>query len=76
MFLDWNMPTMSGEAVVEKIKEAKIYPNLQIIMATTEGGQEKVMQMLRMGVAGYLVKPFRREAVAKITNKLLERLNR
>ncbi|MDR2639650.1 MAG: response regulator [Helicobacteraceae bacterium] len=76
MFLDWNMPTMSGEAVVERIKEAKVYPNLQIIMATTEGGQEKVMQMLRMGVAGYLVKPFRRDAIAKITSKLLERIGK
>jgi two-component system chemotaxis response regulator CheY len=75
MFLDWNMPTMSGEEVVAKIKEAKIYPRLKIIMATTEGGQEKVLQMLKMGVAGYLVKPFRREAIGKITGKLMERLS-
>jgi two-component system chemotaxis response regulator CheY len=74
MFLDWNMPTMSGAETTAKIKEAKIYPNLQIIMATTEGGHEKVMQMLRMGVAGYLVKPFRRDAITKITRKLLERI--
>ncbi|GHS87751.1 hypothetical protein FACS189487_04490 [Campylobacterota bacterium] len=74
MFLDWNMPTLSGEEVVVRIKEAKMYPHLNIIMATTEGGQEKVMQMLKLGVAGYLVKPFRREAVIKIMNKLMERL--
>jgi two-component system chemotaxis response regulator CheY len=74
MFLDWNMPTMSGEATVAKIKEAKVYPNLLIVMATTEGGHEKVMQMLRMGVAGYLVKPFRRDAITKITSKLMERI--
>jgi two-component system chemotaxis response regulator CheY len=74
MFLDWNMPTMSGEQVVRSIKEMKIYPHLQIIMATTEGSHSKVTQMLKMGVAGYLVKPFRQEAVIKITQKLYERL--
>jgi two-component system chemotaxis response regulator CheY len=74
MFLDWNMPTMSGEQVVKSIREMKIYPHLQIIMATTEGSHSKVVQMLKMGVAGYLVKPFRQEAVIKITQKLYERL--
>jgi CheY-like chemotaxis protein len=76
MFMDWNMPTMDGETAVRKIKEAKIYPNLQIIMATTESGQEKVKQMLRMGVAGYLVKPFRRDAITKIAVKLIERIGK
>ncbi|MDR2905018.1 MAG: response regulator [Helicobacteraceae bacterium] len=74
MFLDWNMPTLSGEDVVRKIKELRTYPNLQVIMATTEGGQEKVKQMLKMGVAGYLVKPFRRDAVVKIMQKLTENM--
>ncbi|MDR3347511.1 MAG: response regulator [Helicobacteraceae bacterium] len=74
MFLDWNMPTLSGEEVVKKIKDAMVYPRLQVIMATTEGGQSKVVQMLKMGVAGYLVKPFRREAIVKIVQKLVDRI--
>ena len=74
MFLDWNMPTMSGEDVVREIHSVKLYPQLNIIMATTEGGQEKVVQMLKLGVAGYLVKPFRKESIQKIMSKLLERI--
>lgn len=76
MFLDWNMPTMNGEEVVAYIRSKNAYEKMQIVMATTEGGREKVAKMLRMGVAGYLVKPFRQDAIAKITQKLLETINK
>lgn len=76
MFLDWNMPTMSGEEVAKAIKDTGVYPNLQIIMATTEGGKDKVVKMLRLGVAGYLVKPFRPDAITKIMAKLSEVVGR
>lgn len=74
MFLDWNMPTMSGEEVAQTIKNAGLYPDMQIIMATTEGGKDKVTKMLRLGVAGYLVKPFRPDAITKIMSKLVEQI--
>jgi two-component system chemotaxis response regulator CheY len=73
MFLDWNMPIMNGEETVKAIRRAELYPDLQIVMATTEGGREKVKVMMRMGVAGYLVKPFRKEAIVKVVEKLTSR---
>lgn len=71
MFLDWNMPTMSGAELMTYIRSRGLYTNLKVIMATTEGGQGKVSKMLRLGVTGYLVKPFRQNAIAKVTQKLL-----
>ncbi|MFH0709328.1 MAG: response regulator [Pseudomonadota bacterium] len=58
MMLDWNMPIMGGEQVVDIIRANPAYKKTRIIMATTEGGRNDVLRMIKKGVNGYLVKPF------------------
>ena len=57
-FIDWNMPNMDGLELVKKIREEKQFEDLKIIMATTEGTKEKVLQALDAGADNYIVKPF------------------
>ncbi|MCV6607233.1 MAG: response regulator [Campylobacterales bacterium] len=76
MFLDWNMPNMNGEEVVDAINQSKAYPNLHIIMATTEGVKAKVRKMVSKGVKGYLVKPFSPESIVEITDKLVKHVRK
>jgi len=74
MLLDWNMPVMDGEEVVEKVRANKKFNKMQIIMATTEGGKADVLKMVKKGVNGYLVKPFREEHITKTLDKVARRL--
>lgn len=55
---DINMPNMNGIEMLAKIKESGTLTQAPIIMVTTEGSQEKVMQALELGARGYVRKPF------------------
>lgn len=76
MFLDWNMPNMNGEEVVDAVNDSKKYPNLNIIMATTEGVKEKVRKMVAKGVKGYLVKPFSPKSILEVSEKMANYLRK
>jgi len=72
VLLDWNMPNMNGGEVVEAMSKIDELKSVKIIMATTEGGKEKVKEMLSKGVKGYLVKPFRPSTVIPMVEKLVQ----
>ena len=72
IFMDWNMPKMNGSDTVNKIRENPKYDHIKIIMATTEGGREEVIEMISKGVKGYLVKPFRHENIIPLAEKMIE----
>jgi two-component system chemotaxis response regulator CheY len=55
---DINMPNMDGIEFLTNIKANAQLKSVPIIMITTEGSQEKVMQALQLGAAGYVRKPF------------------
>ncbi|MEI9812318.1 MAG: response regulator [Acidobacteriota bacterium] len=55
---DINMPNMDGIEMLAKLKANDAYKSVPIIMITTEGSQDKVMQALQLGAAGYVRKPF------------------
>ena len=72
IFMDWNMPVMDGKETVIKIRENPKYDHIKIIMATTEGGKEKVREMINYGVKGYLVKPLKPTSVVPVVEKMIE----
>ena len=74
MFLDWNMPVMTGEELVYKMREEKKFNKIRIIMATTEGGKTQVIKMAKKGVNGYLVKPFNHKSVLKAFDTIYARM--
>jgi len=55
---DWNMPEMNGKQLVESLKSNDKYKDIPIIMITTRGMKEDVITAVKLGVAGYVVKPF------------------
>jgi two-component system chemotaxis response regulator CheY len=56
VFTDWNMPNMSGLELLQEIR--KVNKTVPIIMVTTEGARNKVVEAIQNGVNDYLVKPF------------------
>jgi len=74
LFLDWNMPKMDGETVVDELKKAKKLDNIYVIMATTDGSKASVLKMLKKGVQGYMVKPFNEDVIFKSLDKAIEHI--
>ena len=74
VLLDWNMPNMNGEEVVEAIRKNKAWNKTRIIMATTEGSKESVLKMIKKGANGYMVKPFSEDAIFKTLDTITARM--
>jgi two-component system chemotaxis response regulator CheY len=66
--MDITMPDMDGIAATEKI--VKSYPDARVIMVTSHGQQNMVMDALRVGAKGYILKPIKpdklRDTLAKV----------
>ena len=60
---DINMPRMDGLELLAQIRAEPKWKSLPVIMVTTEGSQNKVMQALELGANGYVRKPFTAEQI-------------
>jgi len=55
---DWNMPVLSGLELVKAIRSDAKTSELPILMVTTRGVKEDILQALQAKVNNYVVKPF------------------
>jgi two-component system, chemotaxis family, chemotaxis protein CheY len=60
---DINMPNMDGIEFLAKLRAEAAWKSVPVIMITTEGSQNKVMQALQLGANGYVRKPFTAEQI-------------
>lgn len=60
---DINMPNMDGLEFLSRVRAEQEWQSLPIIMVTTEGSQNKVLQALQLGANGYVRKPFTAEQI-------------
>jgi CheY-like chemotaxis protein len=61
IILDITMPVMTGIEMLEKLKGNDELKSVPVIMLTAESGKDNVMQIVKMGVQNYIVKPFKGE---------------
>jgi two-component system, chemotaxis family, chemotaxis protein CheY len=55
---DINMPKMDGLQLLAALKASDAWRDIAVVMITTEGGEAKVGEAVRLGAAGYVRKPF------------------
>lgn len=55
---DWNMPDVSGLELVKAIRTNPKYGSIPILMVTTRGLKEDIVEALQAKVNNYIVKPF------------------
>ena len=67
---DYMMPVLDGEGLVLKIKEQDL--KTPIIVLTARSDQEGKLNMLRLGIDGYLNKPFIEEELHLMIKKSLK----
>jgi len=66
---DVNMPRMNGIQMLEKVKAVGKYPNLSVIMLTTEGQPALIRQAREAGAKGWMVKPFNAAQLVAVVQK-------
>jgi two-component system chemotaxis response regulator CheY len=71
VFSDIEMPEMTGIEFVRAMRQNGA--TSKIVMCTSRTDEDMVRELIAMGIAGYIVKPFDRETV---TGKLAKILNR
>ena len=69
--LDITMPVMTGPEMLEALKKDPELKEIPVIMLTAESGKENVVQILKMGVKDYMVKPFKGEQLIERVTKVV-----
>ena len=70
---DWNMPEMNGLEFVKAIKRVEDFKNIPIIMVTTRGMRDDILDAIKAKVNGYIVKPFTALDLKKKIDETLEK---
>ncbi len=68
---DWNMPEMNGLEFVTELRATPEFESLPVLMITTRGMKDDVLQAVQAGVNNYIVKPFTPETLEQKIQKLL-----
>lgn len=69
---DINMPKMDGIQLLAAVKASPQWRAVPVVMITTEGGETKVAEAVRLGAAGYVRKPFTADQIKEKLAGLLE----
>src|SRR5215472_13082388 len=69
---DINMPKMDGLQFLAALKAATPWRDIPVVMITTEGGEAKVGEAVRLGAAGYVRKPFTADQIKEKLSGVLE----
>jgi len=66
---DLNMPRLNGIEMLEKVLPER--PDLPVVMLTTETNPELVTRARRAGAKGWIIKPFKSDALVAAVRKLV-----
>lgn len=75
VFVDWNMPKMSGMEMVRHIRAQFPNRHVPIVMVTTEKLTGKVEEALDGGADAFISKPFTPEGLQKRVGPLISQIN-
>ena len=69
---DINMPKMDGLQFLAAMKASEEWREIPVVMITTEGGETKVGEAVKLGAAGYVRKPFTADQIKEKLAGILE----
>ncbi len=65
--MDISMPRMDGLEALRRIKKED--PDSLVVMCSSLGDQDKILEAIRYGASDYVVKPFRKERLLSAVRK-------
>ena len=71
ILMDINLPDIDGVALTQKLKALPKLAEIPVLMLTGEARRETLESSMNAGAAGFIVKPFTREALLAKLDRLL-----
>lgn len=68
---DLHMPNMNGIDLIRNVRKTDGYMRVPILLLTTETLHEKKLEAKKAGATGWLNKPFEKQKLYNIINKVL-----
>ena len=68
---DWNMPELSGLELTKAIRSDNRFSHLPILMVTTRGVKDDILEALQAKVNNYIVKPFTPQVLKEKIDQIL-----
>lgn len=72
IILDVSMPVMDGVTMLGKLKENPELKKIPVIMLTAESSHANVLEIAKIGVRDYLVKPFKKEEIIERVGRIMQ----
>ena len=72
LITDWNMPEMSGLDLVKWARASEQFADMPILMITTRGNKDDVIEAMKMRVNNYIVKPFTAKGLKEKIDQILK----
>ena len=73
LFVDINIPEVSGIELLKFIRQRDIWKQLPILMVTSESDETMVEEAIRLGAEGYVFKPVNFEELSNAITIALKR---
>lgn len=73
LFIDINMPQVSGMELLEFIRSRSAWNNLPLLMISSESSEVSVEQAIRIGADGYVFKPVSLEELETAVQTAIQR---
>ncbi|MBV9773490.1 MAG: response regulator, partial [Gemmatimonadetes bacterium] len=74
VFLDVNMPVLDGLQTLQEIRSSPVHARLPVVSVSANTERDLVMELIQLGLAGFLVKPLRPGETYRRLDVLFQRL--
>jgi two-component system chemotaxis response regulator CheY len=68
---DINMPEMNGEELLAELKKDEVLREIPVLVISTDATSIRMQRMLKLGAAGYVIKPFQPETLRSEVERVL-----
>lgn len=72
IILDINMPVMDGTEMLRELRKIPELKSTKVLMLTAESAEKLVLEVIKIGISDYIVKPFEEEVLVKKVCKILQ----
>jgi DNA-binding response OmpR family regulator len=62
---DWEMPELNGNELLKWLREDSSQKTIPFIMITAKGDRDSILEVMKLGVTDYIVKPFSPEVLCQ-----------
>ena len=66
VFTDINMPGMNGIELLDRVRAMNEHAQLPVVIVSTEGSVQRIDDLQKKGISGYLRKPFTPERIRDV----------